>query len=202
MHLACCRRIQFPSPVIKPECHVGRFLDFSNQKSAVSSVHSTWSNIDYIAFFRFYHIQKFLSRAVLASVIELLRRNLTLESAIHLRPRLGIHDIPYLCLTERIISLYRHLIVRMHLHRQLVIYIKELDQKRKLTAIPLVHVLTHNSFEISLHKFTHGISCKPSVRNHRILRAHISKLPALTQKHIRTDYRLVAFFVTLDELLS
>ena len=76
----------------------------------------TWSNIYDISLPRLDDIENFIYSTILASVIEFLSRHLTSESAIHLRSRLGIHHIPDLSLSERVISLCCDLVVRMHLN--------------------------------------------------------------------------------------
>ena len=202
MHLARSRRIQLPTPVIKPESHIRRLLNLCDEESSVSSMNRSRSDIYHITLLRLDHIQKLLSSTILALFIKLLCSHFTLEAAIHLRTRLCIHHIPDFSLSEGIISFYSHIIVRMHLYRKFVIYIKKLYQKRELTSIPFIHILSHYSFKISLHKVAHRITGKPTVCNYRVLGTHICKFPTLTEKDIRTEYGLISFLITLHKFLS
>ena len=166
MGLARCRRVKFPSPVVKTERHVRRLLNLGNQKASISSVNRARSDIYGIPFSRSNYVQDLVDCPVLAPVIELLRSHVPLEATIHLCTRLSIHDIPYLRLSERVVSFSSHLIIRMHLNGKLVIDIKELDEKRELTSIIIIHIFTHYPFKISLHDFADGIARQPSVADY------------------------------------
>ena len=138
----------------------------------------------------------------MTSVIEFLSGNLTVESAVHLRTRLGIHDIPYLRLAERVISFRSDLVIRMNLHRQFVVNIQELDQKRELTSVMIVYILSYHPLEIGLHDLAYGVSGKPSLGYHRIFKAHIGKFPTFTDKFILTYRHFISLIITLDKGLS
>ena len=88
-----------------------------------------------ISFLRIDHIQDFLQGTVQASVIKFLCRHVLVETGIYPCTGLCVHHIPYLCLSERIVSFCSNLIVRMDLNRESVIDIKELYQKRELPAV-------------------------------------------------------------------
>ena len=90
----------------------------------------------------------------------------------------------------------------MDLDRELVMDIKELDQKRELTAIILIHVLSHNLLKISLHHIAESIAGKPSFAYDRILYAHICNLPTLAYQFVRRYRNLVIIFIQLDKLLT
>ena len=163
---------------------------------------STWSDIYDITLSWLDDIEDFIHSTILAPVIELLSRNLAGESAVHLCSRLGIHHIPYLGLSERIISLSRDLVIRMHLNRKLVVDIQELDEQRELTSIIVIDILSDNSLKIGLHELAYGIACKPAICDNGIFNAHIGKLPAFADKHVRTENCLVAVFVDLYKVLA
>ena len=202
MGLACSCRIELPAPVIEAESHIGRLLDLSYQKASVGSMYRSRSYIYDVTLSWSDDIEKFVHRSVLAPFVKLLRSHIPSETAIHLCTRLSIHDIPYLRLSERVVSFSSHLIIRMDLNGKLVIDIKELDQKRELTSIIIVDILAHDPFKIGFHDFAYGVSCKPAVADHRILNAHVGELPAFSDLHIGSENGLVAVFITLYEMLS
>ena len=202
MSRTCSGRIKLSSPVIKTESHIRRLLNFRNQKTTIRSMNRTWFNIYDISLLRIYHIKDFIYRTVLASVIKLLCCNITSKSTIQLCTRLSIHDIPDLCLSKAVISFCCNLVIRMHLHRKLVVDIKELDQKRELTSVKVHHILADYPFHVSLHELADRITGKPSVADNRIFDSHICKLPALSNLHICSQNSLITLVITLNELLS
>ena len=202
MSLSGCLRIEFASPVIQTEGHIRRLLDLGNKKAGIGCVHCSRCDVDDITLLRLNYIEDLLYSTCLAPVIELLSRHLLAEAHIHLCSRLGIHHIPDLSLAERVISFCRNLIVRMDLHRQPVIDVQELDQKRELASEIVVDILSYYPLKVGLHKFAYGVACEPAVGKHRILYAHIRYLPAFTDERILAYRHLIALFVALDEVLT
>ena len=143
MHFPGRLRIELPSPVIEPEREVRGLLDLGDEKPSVCSVYGSGHNTDGIPFLRVQHIEHLLYRAVVAAVIEFLGGYLSVETCIYLRSFSSIEYIPYLALSERVVSLFCNLIVRMHLHRQLVLDVKEFDEQRKLPSVSSVYILPH-----------------------------------------------------------
>ena len=90
----------------------------------------------------------------------------------------------------------------MHLYGKFSLDVKELYQKRELTAIIIIDILTYDSFNICLHQLAYGISRKPAFLHHRILETHIRNLPALSDSLFRSENRLVSIFIAHYELLS
>ena len=90
----------------------------------------------------------------------------------------------------------------MDLYRQPVIDIKELDQKRELSSIIIIDFLTDDALKIGFHEFADRIAGKPSVGYDRIFDAHVGKLPAFSDLNVCSKLHLIAFFITLDEVLS
>ena len=165
MSLSRSGRIEFASPVIEAESHIRRFLDLGDKKASVCSMHRARSDIDDITLARLDNVKDFIYSSGVTSVIEFLSAYLAGKSAIHLCTRLGIHHIPDFRLSERIISLTSHLIIRMNLDRKLVIDIKELDQKRELSSIIFIDIFSDHSFKICLHDVSDSITCQPAFSN-------------------------------------
>ena len=146
-------------------------------------------------------IQQFVRGAGLAGIVELLRGSFAFESHVDLSIRFGVEDIPYLGLSERVVSLFGDLIVRMNLNGKLLMDVEKLYQKRELTPEPCVCRVSGNPVEIGFHNVPYRIAGKPAVAHERVLLTHVGKFPTLPDEIVLRQMNLVSVLVGLHEVL-
>ena len=81
----------------------------------------------------------------------------------------GLHHVPHLGLAVSQIALLGQLIIGVHLHREPVVGIDDLQQKWKLLSIFVEHALPHQVAHESLHEVVDLIALKVTVGDFALL---------------------------------
>ncbi len=96
----------------------------------------------------------------------LLLRGLLPESRIDNGSGCSVKDIPHLGLAPGVMSLRREPVIRVHLYRQPVMGIDNLDQQRELIPVLLKDRLTNDVAHIYLRYLLQGVPLEKAVCHH------------------------------------
>ena len=122
-----------------------------------------------------HHIEQ---AAVRNPLMKLRPRNLPRKSVDDLSPRRSICDVPHLCFTVLARRTQRIVVIRMYLHRQIVMRIDEFDEQRKIgkaRRIPAEHLLPRTR-----KPRLKGLSCRRTVRDDALSIPMAGEFPALS----------------------
>ncbi len=121
-----------PRIVVDAVRRIGILLDLREEDAAPDGMERARRNHDGIARLHLDAAHDVQEHVLLDAAAALLSRDLLLETVDDLRPRLSIEDVPHLHLAVLALVLEGVAVVGMHLHREIVVRVDELDQKREI----------------------------------------------------------------------
>ena len=188
--LRCQRRVQCPRLAVKSRtviveytvCQVRTLLHLSQQRTAAYRMDASRRNVEHVALLHVVRRQHVTDAAVLYALAIFIFRYQTLKAAVELSSRLCVHNIPHLRLAERVVIFTCHLVVGMHLYRQVLRSVDKLYQQRKRLAVHVIHRASYQLFLIFRHKLVKLASLQRTVAHYRFLARYGTYLPALAYR--------------------
>ena len=187
MHLPGRRRIVLPAPVVYTVGNVGKLLYLGYHKATTGRVYSPGLDEEKVTLVRSHHIEHILESALGTAVKKLRHIHILVEAHIYPGPRVGLKDVPGLVLAIGVVPVKGSIVVRMHLDRQAVVDIQQLDQYRELIPETLIVVVSDYLVHIGLNDIKQGIAVQPASVYHRAAVLKARYLPALAYQFLRIE---------------
>ena len=180
------QRVQLPPlavgthavPVENAVGHVRRLLDFRHHHAPADGVDRARRNEEDIAGLYRMEDEQGVHRTGLHRIQVLLLRNPLFETDIEATAFVRIHHIPHLGFTVGAMAQRSQFIVGMHLHREVVLRVDELDQQREIVAAAVEHLLADEVAHIDLDQLRQGVVSKVAVGHHRLFAVDARQFPA------------------------
>ena len=200
MHLAVARLIvkRFPgllhvqlaqvaigiAAVIVPHAigDIARLLDLDKQIAGTDGVDLSSRDVERVARPGLDSIDRLKERAVGHATVKLGLRQAAIESCADDCSRLGLQDIPHLVLAHAAVAAHRHLVARVHLHREVATGVDQLDEQRETVSIAAIHVTPHQVSAIAPHQPCQRKALVLALRHDRLAPGHRREFPTLADR--------------------
>ena len=159
---------------------IGGLLDLSDEAACTDSVDTACGEEEDVTSIHFVFGQCLDDGTFFDTAHVVLGRRLYGEAAIELSPWSRIYDVPHLGLPEGIVTLQAEGIIGMHLDREVVAGIDELDEQGEATAKALEDALTDELFAVGMDQFVEVLPSEWASCDDGVIVVDVRDFPALT----------------------
>ena len=159
--------------------HITALLHLGDQGTATDRMHATRRDKEDIPALDRILLQHLADGVILHPLPILILGDAGFEAAIELRLRECVHDIPHLRLAEATVTFHRQLVVRMHLHGEVMRGIDELHQQREGDSVHGIDHLTQQQFPVRTDQLVQFHPLQRTIRHDRLAVADRTDLPTL-----------------------
>ena len=167
-------------PIVNAVGYIAGLLDLRHHDAGTKGMDTTCGDIKYITLMDDFMIEHRLYGIVFQYTNILHAVHLTIETSHQFCTLIGLHHIPHLSFTVALLTFLSQFIVRMHLNRQPVVGIDNLNQQRKLFSVFVKHTLANQITHEGLHQVIYLVAFEVAVGNHALLFPKTRKQPHLT----------------------
>ena len=158
---------------------VRRLLNLGQQQTFAQGVDPTGRDKEHVAVLRVLDMENVLNVPQLKEFLILFARHLLFKAVDYLGTLLCFNDIPHLGLAVFHSTFACQRVVGMHLYRQAVVRVNNLDKQRKIVAEVLIILLAYQFAHINLKGIIEGVALKESVGDDRLVVLHCRQRPQL-----------------------